>query len=140
MDLLEGLNHGFTGWIDWNIVLDKRGGPNHVNNFCAAPILVDTTTGETYITPLYYVMAHFSRYLQPGDRIVQVTITHLTQALEGLHATAAIQKDGKPLTLIAYNPSPRAIRYTIQVGPFQAPVLIPGQTLQSFCIPMGSLR
>lgn len=140
LDLLEGLNHGFTGWIDWNIVLDRQGGPNHVNNFCAAPVMVDTATGEAHVTPLYYVMAHFSRYLMPGDRIVQVTAPPQGQEPHGLHATAALRKDGKTLVLIAYNETPRPAAYTIQVGAFHASVKIPPQALQSFLIPIGRMR
>lgn len=136
-DLVEGLNHGFSAWIDWNIVLDRRGGPNHVNNFCAAPIMVDTNTGEAHITPLYYVLAHFSRYLQPGDRMVQVSISPQAPGQDDLRATAALRKDGRHLIVIAYNAAPRAVTYSIQVGAFRAPVVIPGQALQSFCIPMA---
>jgi len=140
MDLIEGLNHGFVGWIDWNIVLDRRGGPNHVNNFCAAPIMVDVRSGETHITPLYYVLAHFSRYLQPGDRMVRVSTSPQGPEPDGLRATAALRKDGKHLIVIAYNAAPQAVSYTLQVGALRAPVVIPGQALQSFCIPIVNLK
>jgi glucosylceramidase len=140
VDLLEGLNHGFVAWIDWNIVLDRRGGPNHVNNFCAAPIMVDTRTGEAHVTPLYYVLAHFSRYLQPGDRMLEVSTAHQGPGPEGLRATAALRKDGRSLIVIAYNGAPRAVTYTLQVGGFCASVVIPGQALQSFCVPIARLR
>lgn len=140
LDLLEGLNHGFVGWIDWNIVLDRKGGPNHVNNFCAAPVMVDTATGEVHITPLYYVLAHFSRYLQPGDRLVQVSTAGSTKDPDGLHATAALSKNGKHLVLVTYNERPNPVTYTIRVGTVSAAVSIPGQALQSFRLPIKNLR
>ena len=28
-------------WIDWNIVLNHEGGPNHVSNFCSASLIID---------------------------------------------------------------------------------------------------
>jgi len=140
VDLIEGLNHGFAGWIDWNIVLDRRGGPNHVNNFCAAPIMVDTATGETHITPLYYVLAHFSRYLQPGDRILQVASSPQGPGAEGLRATAALRQNGRHLIVIAYNAAPGAVTYALRVGGFHASVVIPGRALQSFCLPMDQFR
>ena len=31
-----------TGWTDWNVLLDEQGGPNHVGNFCFAPVHGDT--------------------------------------------------------------------------------------------------
>lgn len=140
VDLIEGLNHGFAGWIDWNIVLDRQGGPNHVKNFCAAPIMVDTGTGETHITPLYYVLAHFSRYLQPGDRILQVTTSPRGAGPDGLRATAALRPDGQHLVLITYNAAPDAVAYILRVGAFSASVLIPGQALQSFYLPIDRFR
>jgi len=130
-DLVEGLNHWFVGWIDWNLVLDKRGGPNHVNNLCAAPIMVDTVSQEVYVTPLYYVMAHFSRYLHPGDRIVEVVKSTPGLGADDFHATAALSRDQKQLVVIAFNRSPRPITYSIQVGECFAPVTIPGNALQT---------
>jgi glucosylceramidase len=48
------------------MVLDKQGGPNHVKNWCIAPVLVDTSSKDVYYTPLFYVMQHFSKYIRPG--------------------------------------------------------------------------
>ncbi|BDU71868.1 glycoside hydrolase family 30 protein [Mesoterricola silvestris] len=131
-ELLEGLNHGLAGWIDWNIVLDRRGGPNHVGNYCAAPVMVDTATGDAYPTPLLPVLAHFSRYLRPGDRIVRVA----TPGASPLLATAALPPDGAHLTVIAFNPSPRPLTYTLQVGRARATLGIPANALQSLRIPL----
>ena len=47
-NIIVSLNHWVTGWIDWNIVLDARGGPNHVGNYCGAPIMIDTDSGRVY--------------------------------------------------------------------------------------------
>ncbi len=67
-DIIGCLNHNVEGWIDWNMVLDPQGGPNHVENWCAAPVLVDTAKAEVYYTPLFYVMGQFSRYIERGAR------------------------------------------------------------------------
>lgn len=136
-DLVEGLNHWFVGWIDWNLVLDRNGGPNHVNNLCAAPLMVDTATGEVYLTPLYDVMTHFSRFLQPGDRIIQVSTATPGLGADAFRATAAVSHDGKHLVVIAFNPSKKPIDYAIQVGDRQAPVSIPANAIQSMRFPMG---
>jgi hypothetical protein len=39
--ILNDLNRWTVGWIDWNLLLDEQGGPNHVGNFCSAPMLAD---------------------------------------------------------------------------------------------------
>jgi len=38
-DILGDLNNYAVGWTDWNMLLDLQGGPNHLNNFCDAPIM-----------------------------------------------------------------------------------------------------
>ena len=139
-DLVEGLNHWFVGWIDWNIVLDKRGGPNHVNNFCGAPIMVDTGTGECHVTPLYCVMAHFSRYLRPGDRIVKVETSAPGIPAGDFLATAAVSQSRKDLVVIAFNRSAKTVSYSIQVGGSSAPVTIPGNSIQTLRFKLAELE
>jgi len=64
-NIINDLNHGCTGWIDWNIALDMQGGPNHVGNFCDSPLLVDTESGELHFGSSYYYIGHFSRFIRP---------------------------------------------------------------------------
>jgi glucosylceramidase len=139
-DIVDGLNHWFVGWIDWNIVLDKKGGPNHAKNLCAAPIMVDTDSEDVYITPLFYVMAHFSRYLHPGDSIVQVDTVAPGLGPDDFHATAAISQDKKTLTVIAFNKAKQALTYNIQVGGFHAPVTIPENAIQTLRFDLRKLK
>lgn len=69
-DMLGDLNAGVNGFIDWNIVLDHKGGPNHKRNFCNAPIMLNAeNTG--YIKNLtYYYIGHFSKYIKPDAKRV----------------------------------------------------------------------
>jgi len=71
-NIINDLNSGCNAWIDWNLVLNMKGGPNHVNNFCDAPILADEKTGETHYQSSYYYIGHFSRYIKPGARRLSV--------------------------------------------------------------------
>ena len=64
-NMINDFNTGVEGWTDWNILLDETGGPNHVGNLCFAPIHGDTKTGEVIITPSYYYIGHFSKFMQP---------------------------------------------------------------------------
>lgn len=67
-DIINDFEHGATGWIDWNIVLDSEGGPNKNSNNCHAPIMVDIKgNGEIIKNPSYYVLKQFSRNIQPGS-------------------------------------------------------------------------
>jgi glucosylceramidase len=69
--LIQDLNNGAAGWVDWNILLDETGGPNHVNNFCFAPIIGNTKNGEIHYMNSYYYLGHFSKFIRPGaQRII----------------------------------------------------------------------
>ena len=72
-NIIVSIDHWMTGWIDWNVVLDHIGGPNHAGNYCGAPVMINTETGQIYYTPVYYVLAQFSKTIRPGDRAVQTS-------------------------------------------------------------------
>lgn len=77
-DILGDLNSGSNGWTDWNLILDQEGGPNHVNNFCDAPILADLRANHTtqlYFHPQYFYLGHFSKFLLPDSQRVSATVT-----------------------------------------------------------------
>jgi glucosylceramidase len=129
-NIIVSLDHWLEGWIDWNIVLDKHGGPNHVGNFCGAPIMIDTETGEVYYTPIYYVLAQFSKTIRPGDTALQVN-----QQLEGLdkdalHASAAINDNGL-VSVQLLNTTKAPINYSLQIGSQYAQVTIAANAVQT---------
>nr|CAD7585796.1 unnamed protein product [Timema genevievae] len=66
-DILEVMNNWVTGWTDWNMALDLEGGPNWVSNFVDAPIIVNATADEFYKQPMFYALAHFSKFVPPGS-------------------------------------------------------------------------
>ena len=68
--LVNDLNRWTVGWIDWNLLLDERGGPNHVGNFCSAPILADRASGALMHQSAYWVLGHFARFVRAGARRV----------------------------------------------------------------------
>jgi len=129
-NIIVSLNHWLEGWIDWNIVLDKDGGPNHVGNFCGAPIMIDTQTGEVYYTPIYHVLAQFSKTIRPGDTALQVE-----QHLDGLdkdalHASAAVNDAGL-ISVQLLNTTKEPISYSLQIGSQYAEVLIAANAVQT---------
>ena len=68
--IINDLNRWTVAWIDWNLILNEEGGPNHVGNYCSAPIIVNTKSQELLYQSSYYYMGHFSRFILPGDKIV----------------------------------------------------------------------
>lgn len=101
-DIIGCLNNQVDGWVDWNMVLDKQGGPNWFKNWCVAPIIVDPEADEVYITPLYYTLAHFSRFIRPGAVRIGYNNTDTS-----LMVTAAQNPDGS-LVAVVFNPTDAA--------------------------------
>ena len=71
--MINDFNNGAVAWTDWNILLDETGGPNHVGNFCFAPVHADTRDGSLHFMNSYYYIAHFSKYIQPGAKRIACT-------------------------------------------------------------------
>ena len=92
-NIIVSIDHWLRGWIDWNIVLDQQGGPNHVGNFCGAPIMINTNTKEIYYTPVYYILAQFSKTIRPGDKAVQTTLDLDGPDNDAIHACATLNPD-----------------------------------------------
>ncbi len=123
--MIHDFNNGVVGWTDWNILLDEKGGPNHVGNWCFAPIHADTRSGELIYTPSYYFIGHFSRFVRPEARRVSVASSR-----SNLLATGFINQDGK-LATIVMNPTDKAITYNYYVGTASAQVEIPAHAIQT---------
>lgn len=94
-NMIHDFNSGMTGFTDWNILLDETGGPNHVQNFCFAPIHGNTKTGEVIYTNEYYYIGHFSKFIQPGAKRVVASASR-----SQLLTTAFRNEDGKTVVVV----------------------------------------
>ncbi|HYC86786.1 MAG TPA: glycoside hydrolase family 30 protein [Chryseosolibacter sp.] len=107
--LINDFNSGTVAWTDWNILLDETGGPNHVGNFCFAPVHADTRTGKLIFTNAYYYLGHFSRFIKPGwTRVVS------SSNRDKLLTTAFASTDGK-LSVVVMNLSDDPIDYRLWI-------------------------
>jgi glucosylceramidase len=108
--MIHDFNNGTVGWTDWNILLDEQGGPNHVGNFCFAPMHADTRTGELIYTPSYYYIGHFSKFIRPNAKRVSTASSR-----SHLLATSFLNEDGKMVTVVM-NQSVLKIDYKLFIG------------------------
>ncbi|QJE03580.1 glycoside hydrolase family 30 protein [Massilia forsythiae] len=122
--MIADLNAGACGWIDWNMLLDARGGPNHKNNFCFAPLHA-SADGQLVFTPIYSAIGHFSRYIRPQARRIGAATSRST-----LDATAFRNADGS-LAIVVLNRTDQAQRYRLQVDRLETTVEIPARALQT---------
>lgn len=97
--LLQFLKEDSVGWIDWNLVLDEAGGPNWVENYVDAPIIVNAEKGEFYKQPMYYALAHFSKYIPRGS--IRIDASASVLALD-VNTAAFLRPDGA-ITVILHN-------------------------------------
>lgn len=124
--IINDFNNGTVGWTDWNILLDQNGGPNHVGNYCFAPIHGDTDSGNLIFTPTYYYIGHFSKFIRPGAKRIS-TVSSRSHLL----STTFINEDDSMVNVIM-NQSDEAIDYKLYVGDAEAIVLsIPAHAIQT---------
>ncbi|MDD2527941.1 MAG: glycoside hydrolase family 30 beta sandwich domain-containing protein [Lentimicrobiaceae bacterium] len=93
--MIHDFNSGAVGWTDWNILLDQFGGPNHVGNFCFAPIHANTETGEVIHTNSFYYIGHFSRFIKPGAKRMAVSSSR-----SNLLSTGFVNSDGSRVVVV----------------------------------------
>ena len=103
--MINDFNDGAVGWTDWNVLLDEQGGPNHVGNFCFAPVHADTRTGELIYTNSYYYIGHFSKFVRPGARRIASAPSR-----SALLSTAFVNPDGK-VSVVVMNKTDQKIPY-----------------------------
>ena len=127
-DIIGCLNNWVDGWIDWNMVLDKQGGPNWFKNWCVAPVIVDLETDEVYYTPIYYTLAHFSKFIRPGAVRIGLEMKDTS-----LQATAAQNPDGS-IALVVFNEGNTANYFTIELNGSTKSISIEPQAIQTLVI------
>lgn len=125
INMINDFNNGTTGWTDWNILLDQNGGPNHVGNFCFAPIHADTTKDELIYTPMYYYIGHLSKFIQPGAKRVSNTTSDKT-----LVSTSFLNTNGKVATIVM-NASDKEVVYQITIDSSENTITIPAHAMQT---------
>ena len=127
-DIIGCLNNWVDGWVDWNMVLDTQGGPNWFKNWCVAPVIVDPEKDEVYFTPIYYTMAHFSKYIRPQAEIIEVQ-----KSDEDLMVTAAKNTDGS-IAVVIFNEGTTQKSFQLSLGSETTTISINAQAIQTILI------
>lgn len=127
-DIIGCLNNWVDGWIDWNMVLDRQGGPNWFKNWCVSPVIVDPEKDEVYFTPLYYVMAHFSKFMRPGAVKIGCTMNN-----EELMTTAVKNPDGS-IAIAIFNPTDKELSIELNFNNQKKNSSISAKALQTVVI------
>jgi len=123
--MINDFNDGAVGWTDWNVLLDEQGGPNHVGNYCFAPVHANTKTGELTYTNSYHYIGHFSKFVRPGAKRIASAPSR-----SALLSAAFVNPDGKVATVVM-NPTDKAVSYFVWVAGNAAEVGSPPHSIQT---------
>uniref|UniRef100_A0A0R3RWK4 Glucosylceramidase n=1 Tax=Elaeophora elaphi TaxID=1147741 RepID=A0A0R3RWK4_9BILA len=109
-DIIQDLSHWVSGWTDWNLCLDLKGGPNFAKNYVDAPIIVNATADEFYKQPMFYIMGHFSKFIPPGSARIELHFYVKPVAYEGV----ALVTPTHQRVLILLNRSNKSLTFSIE--------------------------
>lgn len=140
-NIINDLNNGCNTWIDWNIVLNMEGGPNHANNMCDAPILADTDKGKLNYQSSYYYIGQFSRFIKPEAVRIGCTMTpFMTPAtvdgiMEDYMESTAFQNPDESITLVVSNRTEADMKYLLKLnGRDEITLSCPPRAIQTLLI------
>jgi glucosylceramidase len=126
--MINDFNSGTVAWVDWNILLDENGGPNHVGNFCFAPVHADTKNDKLIYTNSYYYIGHFSKFIRPGAKRVATSSSR-----SALLSTAFTNPDGS-LSVVVMNKSDVEVSYFLWIDGRAAEAKSPPRSIQTLVV------
>jgi glucosylceramidase len=127
-NIMGDINNWLEGWIDWNIVLNEQGGPNHVGNYCDAPVIVDTKTGEVHYNSSFYYIGHFSKYIKPNAVRIGHELNH-----DSLKSVSFTNEDGSVVAVVM-NDEDSTESFSLSLGGKIAKAELPGHSITTFII------
>jgi len=126
--MLNDFNCGTVAWTDWNVLLDQTGGPNHVGNFCFAPVHADTQTGKLIYTNSYYYIGQFSKFIKAGAKRISCSSNR-----DKLQCTAFINPDGK-MVVVVLNTSDEKLPFKLCISGKAAPAISLAHSIMTIVI------
>lgn len=122
-DMIGNLNSGISAFLDWNLLLDEKGGPNHVGNFCAAPVMCNPSENQVDWKLYYYYIGHFSRYIKSGAK--KIASTRYTDQVE---TAAFLNPDGERVVVVL-NKSDKPVPITLREDGYGMECVIEAHTI-----------
>lgn len=128
-NMIGDFNNWQEGWLDWNLILDETGGPNHVGNLCDAPIIADTKKQILHYNSSYYYIGHFSKFVKPGAVRIAINANEDTP----LQQVAFLNEDGT-IVVIVMNETDNAEAVSLKCKNELVSHLLPAHSIATFCI------
>lgn len=123
-DMIGNLNAGMNTFLDWNLVLNEVGGPNHVGNYCDAPFLFDTEKKVLTESNILGHLWHFTHFIERGG--VRIGVSRYCDELE-----AAAFKNGKSIVFVILNRTNKEIPAYIRIKDQCAEITVQPESISS---------
>ena len=68
-ELITDINCGTCAWIDWNMLLDYRGGPSYCHNYVKSPVILNEAGDDFILTPIYDALKNFAKVFPTGSKV-----------------------------------------------------------------------
>lgn len=127
-DMIGNFNNYCNIFCDWNLLLDEKGGPNHVGNFCAAPIMADTKNDKVYIHDSYYYIGHFSKFVKKGAR--RIGSSKWSDILD----TVSFKNPNGEIVTVVLNRSDKSEKFSILIGTQRADLTAEAHSIATYII------
>lgn len=147
-DIIGDIQAGASGWIDWNLILDPSGGPNHVGNVCDAAIIADISQQKLYVHAQYFYLGHFSKFFWPGSHSLTTIVEGswvnwqwrgygICDGRDGLEATSVKRPTGD-VVLVVLNCGSIWMDFRIRIDNGQRTMAarVPPQGIQTYILPV----
>ena len=109
-DILGDLNAGINAYLDWNLILDNKGGPNHKNNFCNSPIMLNNNSDDYIKNLTYYYIGHFSKYIKPNSK--RIAFSRYSDKIE----VTSFKNEDNSVVVILLNRTDQNYEYNICIN------------------------
>ncbi len=70
-EIFSDINTGATAFLDWNMLLDWRGGPSYCQNYVKSPVILNEQGNDFILTPIYDALKKFAKLYPAGSKIVR---------------------------------------------------------------------
>ncbi|MGL5540732.1 MAG: glycoside hydrolase family 30 protein [Erysipelotrichaceae bacterium] len=127
-DIIGNLNAGMHGFVDWNLLLDMQGGPNHVGNYCAAPILCDPKEDQLELQLSYYYIGQFSRYIEPNAK--RIGLSRYSSDVE----SCAFENEDGSIAVVMLNRSEKDLDFKVALHEHNVPVHLAAHSIATLKI------
>ena len=109
-DIIGDLNAGINAYLDWNIVLDHKGGPNHKFNYCNSPIMLNRDKSKYIKNLSFYYIQHFSRFIKPEAK--RIGYSKFSDKFE----VTALKNLDNGVIIVLLNKNDKNVEYNLKIN------------------------